>query len=504
MNIAIKYPSLAYDGEPTFAGVLRKYFIEWNDFGNNIGISKRWNDATKASYIRDYEERLIPALVVKHGAEKPLHSYSDSEIEEVLRDLKEKHHFAESTIRHYRNLFWVVYKAGYEHGHYADNLFWGDDIDLDSDDPVEREEIRQIVMTRTRRALSMEEERKFIEWFCSLDSEEADGEDIGLILMFFLGLRNNEACGADVKSVYLHKGARGIPVFDMTQSTEIGKNTVKGGGKTSNAPRTIPMFPEVYAFIERRRDFLAKLVEEGKIALTEEIKSVDNMPLVCRGKKYLTRASTTDLSKKGREFFDKIGISKRTIAVLHQVLWSDEFRGLQLDEKEPTTYLLRRAFATGLYNLGFQPAERQYIIGHDIEDTTLTREFFNDGDRLYDMWKRLIERPIKVFLEAYCREDPLAKKVRETIMSNAKKENTDELEFTSDNRANQLYEVQVEALEPGHSLGIEVIGDEGSKFDTTIRAFEPPVEYPRTVQIYEMQQEAYRRYLENYNSSRGM
>lgn len=145
-----------------------------------------------------------------------------------------------------------------------------------------------------------------------------------------------------------------------------------------------------------------------------------------------------------------------------------------------------------------------HIIGHDIEDTTLTREFFNDGDRLYDMWKRLIERPIKVFLEAYRREDPLAKKVRETIISNAKKENTDELEFTSDNRANQLYEVQVEALEPGHSLEIEVIGDESSKFDTTIRAFEPPVEYPRTVQIYEAQQEAYRRYLENYNSSRDM
>lgn len=498
MNIAIKYPALAYDGEPTFVSVLRKYFIEWNSFGDNIGISKRWNDTTKATYIRHYEERLIPTMAAKCGAEKPLHSYSDEEIEEVLRELKEKHHFAESTMRHYRNLFWVVYKAGYEHGHYVDNLFWGDDIDLDSDDPVEREEIRQIIMTRTRRALSMEEERKFIKWFCSLDPREADGEDVGLILMFFLGLRNNEACGADIKSVYPHKGARGIPVFDMTQSTEIGKNTVKGGGKTSNAPRTIPLPPDVYIFLKRRCDFLAEMVEEGKITLTEDVKSIESIPLVCRGKKYLTRASTTDLSKRGREFFEEIGISKRTIAVLHQVLWSDGFKQLQLDEKEPTTYLLRREFATDLYNLGFQPAERQYIIGHDIEDATLTREFFNDGDKLYDMWKRLIERPIKVFLEAYRSEDSLAKEIRETIISNAEKESANELEFVSDKRTNQMYEVQVEALEPGDSLEVEIIGDEDSKFDTSIRAFEQPIEYPRTVQIYEVQQEVYRRHLERH------
>ena len=142
MQIAVDYPALAYDGSFTFVGMLRKYFVEQDDFGNNIGISKRWNDDTKGTYIRQYERRLIPTLVELYGKEKPLHSYNEDEFEEVLARLGRRYHFAESTIQHYRHLIWVVYKAGFEHEHYVDNIFWSDIIDLEEVDSAEREEIR--------------------------------------------------------------------------------------------------------------------------------------------------------------------------------------------------------------------------------------------------------------------------------------------------------------------------------------------------------------------------
>lgn len=491
MNIAIEYPALGYDGEFTFAGMLRKYFIDWDEFGNNIGVSKRWNDDTKATYIRHYEEKLIPMLADLWGSEKPLHSYNESELEEVFQGLKERYHYAEATVQHYRHLFWVVYRTGFEHGHYVDNLFWGGTFDLDSDDPIEREEIRTIIMTRTRRSLDVEEERKFIEWFCSLDPEEVSGEEIGLILMFFLGLRNNEACGANVDSVYLSKEAKSIPVFDMVQSTVVGSNKVKSGGKTRNAPRVIPMNWYLYAFIAKRKLFLERLVEGGKVILPDYIKSVDDMPLVCRGKSYLTRASTTDLSKMGREFFDKIGISKRTIAVLHQVLCSDEFKDLQLDEKEPTTYLLRRNFGTHLRLLGFSLDDIQYLIGHDIENLYLERNFFSDGEKLHEIWERLEKHPINIFLAAYQKQS-----VSEGVLQEGGKqseENVYEFEFAGDSRLARIFEVQTEALEPGQSIEIEIVGDEKSNFDASIHVAEIPIDYLREVQVYGEQRKVYRR-----------
>ena len=122
--ISNNYPGEGYDSEPTFAGVLRKYFNYRDEFGTNLGISKRWNDDTKASFVRDYNERLIPALTFLFGKEKPLHSYTANEFEQTLEYLKDQYHYANNTLLHYRHLLWVVYRAGFEHELYADNIFW--------------------------------------------------------------------------------------------------------------------------------------------------------------------------------------------------------------------------------------------------------------------------------------------------------------------------------------------------------------------------------------------
>ena len=129
-NISPELPGIAYDGSLTFVGVLRRYFVDYDQFGNNNGISKNWNDNTKSSFIADYENRLLPALIKLFGKEKPMHSYVEEEFEQIIDYLNQQHHYAESTLLHYRHLLWVVYQIGFKHDLYADNIFWDEIIDL--------------------------------------------------------------------------------------------------------------------------------------------------------------------------------------------------------------------------------------------------------------------------------------------------------------------------------------------------------------------------------------
>lgn len=63
-------------------------------------------------------------------------------------------------------------------------------------------------------------------------------------------------------------------------------------------------------------------------------------------------------------------------------------------EKDPTTYLLRRNYATHLDILGFEENEIQYLMGHDIEDDMDKRNFYRNEERLIEIAKKLEMRPL--------------------------------------------------------------------------------------------------------------
>ena len=180
----------------------------------------------------------------------------------------------------------------------------------------------------------------------------------------------------------------------MLRTTEIGSNRLKSGGKTGNAPRTLPIPAMLYQFIQKRRAWIEQQIDEGKISLPAGITSVDQLPVVCVGNSYTVRAQTTDLSKAGRALFQKIGIHKSELAVLHQIMFSEEFKQTQIVEKDPTTYLFRRNVATRLYHLGFPWTTIQYWIAHEIEDSLKMRNFFADEDILHSLGQQYEMHPI--------------------------------------------------------------------------------------------------------------
>ena len=67
---------------------------------------------------------------------------------------------------------------------------------------------------------------------------------------------------------------------------------------------------------------------------------------------------------------------------------------MDLREKDPTTYLLRRNLGTHLYLLGLDEAEIQYIMGHSIEDPYIIRNHFENEDLLYEIYRKMKNRPL--------------------------------------------------------------------------------------------------------------
>ncbi len=453
MSIASEFPSIAYDGTPTFAGILQKYFIESDDLGHNVGISKRWNETTANACVQDYERRLLVTFAELFGKEKPAHEFTGEQFEQALLILAEKKHYSDSTIAHYRHLTYLVYQAGVDHNHYPDTLLWESDFDAETATDAEKEERRVKVMTRMRKSFSVEEELSIVRWFWKLNPETASGEDVGLLLMFTLGVRNNEACGANYDSIHPLDYHSDAFVFDMLQSTMRNSAEVKSGGKTGNAPRTLLVMEPIYDFLHSRRRHLEKLVENGELTLPEGT-DVGKLPLVCRGQNYTQRAETKDLAAHGKKLFGEIGIDKSELSELFSILCRSEIQELQIEDKEPTTYLFRRNCATHLYQLGFSPAEIQYWMGHEIEDVHIMRSFFADPDKIYALKERWDRHPV---LKALQSREAVTEKEEHSLPHREKE--TEHSSFRADIVNNRTFLVSIDSHEPRSNIRVSVCCD---------------------------------------------
>ena len=448
------YSNLAYDGTATFSGVVQSFFTVIDPTGQNIGISRKWNDKTAAQYARDYLNRILPVISQLFGGEKPMHEFSSDDFEQILSELKKKHHYGEERANHYRYLLRVAYYAGVNNCLYPDQLFW-EEI-YDALDPEQYEKHRAVAMTRTRKSFSIQEDIHLLLYFVSLDPTTASGEDIGLALMYFLGLRNNEACGTDYSAFRLLHTHPDRAVYDMVQTTVIGSNQLKSGGKTSNAPRTLPLHSWLYEFLQSRKTWIENQIATGLFVLPDGIQSIEKLPVVCKGLDFAVRAHTTDLSRAGRTLFETVGIQKSELAVLQQILFSEDFRSTQIEEKDPTTYLLRRNVATRLYCLGFEWTTIQYWIAHEIEDSLLQRNFFADEETLYEIGAAYERHPIFALLHAevnHCATETPDHKNR--------------IHFSNTSDSDTLYLIRAKSLEPGSTISLSIQGSSSFQISQT-------------------------------------
>lgn len=372
------YISHAPGGELTFVGILRKYYEI---------ISSNWNEETQKKYIQDYNERLLPAL----GPLKPMRLYEEDDFIDVLSGLRRSYSYNEERINHFINLIWKVYITGVEQGLYPDKLKWKNIVRARGKKGFHGSGFKKLIL---RKSFTIDEERKLLEWFSSLDPITALGEEIGLVIMLFSGLRNQEACGLDFSGIRL-LGRCNDPFIYIFQTTEKGSNNIQAGGKTKNAMRIIPMFDFFYEFLEKRRKYL----EENIIGRDGSQISVDRMPVVCKGVSYSIRCQSSDLSAFGNKLFEELGIRKSFLVDSHTTVFHQKLAEVNIGEKDATTYICRRNFATHLYSLGFSESEIQYLIGHDIESSSDSRNFLSNEDNIMAMKSKMYKHPYRLYFK---------------------------------------------------------------------------------------------------------
>lgn len=389
-NPIFPFRTQSYTGELTYAGVLQKYYIEYDSNSNNVGISAGWDaESTTSNYTSDFNNRLIPTINELKGEGTPLSELTADDFERVLTILRNRHHYTDVTVDHYRHLILLVYRAGVEHGLYVDKLQWDDTQPLpDNLDKLPEDERQKIFFIR--KSLSTNEELKMLDHFWNLNPETAEGREIGTYFMYVLGTRNNEACGFQFKNIHSLEGHPDIYVADVVQTTQIGSNALKAGGKTSNAPRTLIVPKKLYKFIQERKRYISS---------EYPYLDVDELPIVCHNRQFEKRATASELTAYGRELLQKIGISKSQMALLADIITSTEFQDEIYDEKSVTTYLFRRNTATRLYTAGLPLEDIQYWMGHEIEDGSIQRNFYADPDKLAELANNLKRHPVYQMLD---------------------------------------------------------------------------------------------------------
>ena len=274
------YPS-EINGKLTFVGAMQLFL----DF-----IRSRWNEKTCEVYYKEYEERIFP--LIKDAA---LEELSEDDFEAVISSIKKSamkksKPLSDARIAHFRHLIRQVTRAAAANGVCGDVL-WGSAFSASDDEPAEQ---RGAVKSKLRKSMAPKEERAFYSKV--QENPEEDGELIGLAIMFTLGLRNSECCALNFEHISSRADKEAFPVLNVMSSTIRGSSERKLGGKTPNAPRTLPIPDSLYMLLRARREIV-----ERKIAAGEITTPIERLPIVCRGNNYTERCKSGDLTVAGKK-----------------------------------------------------------------------------------------------------------------------------------------------------------------------------------------------------------
>lgn len=227
-----------------------------------------------------------------------------------------------------------------------------------------------------------------------LNDPMQDGELMGLAGMYCWGGRNAESAGLNFGDIKLWHDIPGCWVAWVYKTTKIDSSQLQSGGKTRNADRVV-LLPDRYItlILERKKQLQAILGPQINI---------DDLPIACKGNDYANRCSADDLTKAAKKLFTQLRLPPEQIIAAHDdirnAMAADidplDHLGLDLLEKEPTAYFLRRLYGTALACVGLSEQDVAFQIGHDLGTVPEYRnELLNTG-RILTIKQKLDNRPV--------------------------------------------------------------------------------------------------------------
>ena len=367
--------------EHTFYGIYHDYYEDFEE---------HWKaDSTQRNNHLRYCNQIIPLL--RNHDETPISAYTQEDYDAVIQalikrgqDTKSKQYmpYKESTLQDFRRLIYYVVETAARHGE-CDNVLW--ESNLNPEATTESEEIKanQALLCKS---LTIPQEQAVAK--ALLSDPLQSGQNMGLLLMYSLGLRNAEACAVDFGDIKPMQTHPDCPVIWIYKTTGYDTSAGKLGGKTRNADRIIPVPDKVAALIDERRQYI-----ESQLG-----KSIDDYPIVCNNDRWDVRCSARELTNAARVLFQSIKIKASQMASINEDLQEDSISDRDSlpfeDRKDPTAYLFRRNFGTHLHILGLSEPEIEYVIGHDIDDPYETRNEFVNEEKLFAIKQKMDRRPL--------------------------------------------------------------------------------------------------------------
>lgn len=392
------------NGRMTFAGAFLKFFyirkqpkeLTGDDAGKDANarksiFSRETTDETMMTYIDNIIDRILPELDTDSMT---MEDYTLQFFEAALDRIRRKHPSV-NDISSYRRNIRRIYNAWAESQEdLNERIIW-------PEDKSKKQTASSLIKRKNRhskpRSMTCKGEVEMFRWIYSLDNETINASDLGIILMFFLGLRNNEAAGMTFGNIREIAGTSHHCIY-VTSSTVGRSKELKAGGKTQNAYRVIPLFDFLYECLMRRKDYIVDMWLEKEPDLSdEEIEKRLNVQRIASDIFSNNGVSSPDLTKRGKEVLTSIlakaGESSHFYDdVFYDFSYMRQELGLD-DEDSATTYLFRRNYANHAVNLGLTGDQIRAIFGHKIEELGVKRSFFTSGDELAEIAEVLQDHP---------------------------------------------------------------------------------------------------------------
>ena len=360
------------DGKSTFAGVIVDFFDEMCE-------DNYWRaESTRKHYIADYERRVLP-FIDEHD-QRTIDSYTYTEYREIISMIRNTGKYSEERILHFMRLMGAVTRMAEKKYGYP-NVLWGTAFELPASLDA-KEKVRELITLK--RSLSPKQE---IELYRKLTSDvRMSGQSFGVYLMFLFGVRNGEAAAitfSDILESYTEDGFHALVIYKTIESKQ---HRLVSSGKTKNADRIVPIPEEAYRYLMLRKKYVAE--QTGKC-----VNELEDYPVACVGRDFERNSTPDQIAQAAKVIFAEIGLKPKVLTYLdYEILRGED--PVVVREKDPTSYLMRRNFATQMGIIGMNEPEIQFLLGHDITDAYETRNEMVSFESLKRMGKKMRERAL--------------------------------------------------------------------------------------------------------------
>lgn len=384
MNNYFEYDwAVQYNGQITFAGVLLKYF-------DAIAKKHHWKVVIKR-YVEDYEKHILPRL-----QDRPISEYIAEDYIQLIYDLSEEKHYKKAYLQHYWHLIKCVTDFAVQNEGLIDP-FWG----VHTGEVLTSKNVEQREETVLRHSFDPVMVWKMAEIIYK--SVPESGEKTGLAFLMEDGLRLKEAAGATYGDFYSYKDGETIPKVYIHNSTSGQTRNLRDGLKTDNGYRTAIISNKLALLLEEKQKHTEKMLSQENIDAIHGITDIDRVPMVHDKNDLFRHCASPQLTAAFRKLFTQVGYSEKDFLLLQNIVNSQEFaeavkrvtpRDLGFaEERDPSAYGWRRHLNTEMHILGAIPEDRQFGMGHNIENPSVKRSDYRNEDLLGRLEQKMNMRP---------------------------------------------------------------------------------------------------------------